>query len=99
MSKSERQRELAEQVRRVAALLRSDWDPIGQGEIPDLPDDEYDSYAPILVSMVSRGLTDAELVERLLELEREVIGAASAADLYALAREIRRAVRDESPEV
>ncbi len=43
---------------KVRAILHADWDPIGCGEMPDLPADEYDRYAPRVVSMIETGADD-----------------------------------------
>lgn len=36
----------------VAKILRESWDPIGMGSIPDLPADEYASYAPGVIGLI-----------------------------------------------
>jgi len=48
-------------IRQVEAILRR-WDPIG-----GVPADEYDSYAPHIVAMVSQGCSFDDLLK---EMER-----------------------------
>jgi hypothetical protein len=60
-------------VNRVQVILRR-WDPIGvqPGEVA--PDDEYDSYAPHIVSLVVQGCSVALLARHLERLRTETIG-------------------------
>jgi hypothetical protein len=62
--------DLSDHVRRV---LRQIWDPIGLGA--ELPEDEYDSYAPGLVALV-RDLTafEAKIAAHLCRIEAEMMG-------------------------
>ena len=61
-------------MRRVADVLRSDWDPIGNQLILDLPADEYDSYAPGVVALLDRGADDRAVAEHLSTLEASAMG-------------------------
>jgi hypothetical protein len=60
-------------VNRVQGILRR-WDPIGvqPGELA--PADEYDSYAPHIVSLVTQGCSVAQLARHLEELRTDAIG-------------------------
>lgn len=86
-------------VRRVAAvqeILRR-WDPIGvhPGEVA--PDDEYDSYAPHIVSMVAQGCSIEQLCEHLRGFRVNTIGVYSNASRdREIATEIVEALRDKS---
>ena len=57
-------------IRRV--LIR-EWDPIGVGDL-DEAGDEYDSYAPDLMSMLNRQATPSEIFEYLWYVETEHMG-------------------------
>lgn len=92
MANANRSSSLHAEVRAAADVLRRDWDPIGAGQMPDLPRDEYDSYAPHVVSMIAHGATDADLAVYLNLLETEVIDVASGRDLVIVARKLRAAV-------
>jgi hypothetical protein len=83
---------LQAEVRAAADVLRREWDPIGGGETPDLPTDEYDSYAPHVVSMIAKGKPDADIAIYLNHLETEIIEVASGRDLVVVARLLRAAV-------
>ena len=62
-------------VRLVEAALRR-WDPIGVISTEDgPPHDEYDGYAPHIVSMVVGGCTLADLVTHLGAIRTSTIGA------------------------
>jgi hypothetical protein len=62
-----------ESIRSVEEILRR-WDPIGVEPGKVAPADEYDSYAPYLVSMVQNGCTVAEVAARLEYLATETMG-------------------------
>ena len=60
-------------VAKVQEILRR-WDPIGvqPGELA--PADEYDSYAPHIVSMVAQGCSREQLGAHLETIRTEAIG-------------------------
>jgi hypothetical protein len=53
------------------------WDPIGVEPGKVAPADEYDSYAPHMVSMVDGGCTVEELASHLGDLSSETLGVGS----------------------
>jgi len=61
-----------------------------------LPDDEYDSYAPRVVSLIETGASDQAIADYLRELEAETIGVASGLDLRSVAARPRSAVAEAS---
>lgn len=63
-------------IRVVEEVLRR-WDPIGIEPGVHGPADEYDSYAPHIVSMVARGCTAEQLAAHLEHLAVSVIGMGS----------------------
>jgi hypothetical protein len=83
---------LKQKIAVAAAVLRRDWDPIGGGQIPDLPFDEYDSYASRIVSMLERGEPDSAIAAELKRLEDGPIAVSAGADLQNVARLLREAV-------
>lgn len=54
----------AAQVEAVRVILR-DWDPMGLAPGELAPADEYDDYAPHIVSMVARGASPGEISDHL----------------------------------
>ena len=60
----------------VEEILRR-WDPIGVQPGTFAPADEYDSYAPHIVSMVERGCTMEELAGHLEHLSMDTLGVGS----------------------
>jgi len=84
-------RELNPKLVPVGDLLREAWDPIGRGEMPSLPANEYDSYVPRLVDRVRRGATDLELAQELSRFERQSLGlrARPSSDLLPVASALR----------
>lgn len=80
-------------MRRVAAALREHWDPIGRGQMPDLLADEYDSYAPQVVTLLRAGADDLRIATHLAELERTAMGLVPAPPhrLLPVVSAIRRA--------
>lgn len=55
-------------VAAIRALLLSEWDPIGVGDIPEAQD-EYDSYARDLARLVAERRPAPELFEYLRRVE------------------------------
>lgn len=60
-------------VHHVEAVLRR-WDPIGVKPGECAPADEYDAYAPHLVSMLSNGASAVELRAHLDHIRTGTIG-------------------------
>jgi hypothetical protein len=87
--------ELRNRIDVVARVLRDEWDPIGLGQMPDLPADEYESYAPVVVGMIEHGATDMEIAIHLMGLERDEIGLPprSPEELIDVARALRTATQ------
>ena len=94
MSTEEFRRSIASKIRTVSAALRADWDPIGRGQMEDLPADEYESYAPSVVGLIERGANDAELADHLASIESEQMGLTTSSQerLIDVARKIRLAI-------
>jgi hypothetical protein len=67
-------------IRLVEAILRR-WDPIGVEPGTVAPPDEYDDYAPHIVSMVKSGCTVEELAAHLEHLGFETMGLGLSNDL------------------
>jgi hypothetical protein len=70
LSTKEQKRTATANIRAVEALLRG-WDPIHVQPGNDWPADEYDSYAPHIVSLVMNGCTPLELANHLRVLRTE----------------------------
>lgn len=84
------------QLRRVAAALREHWDPIGGGAIPDLPANEYEGYAPRIVTLLREGADDLRIAKHLSELESGSMGLAPTPPerLVGIATAIRQAAEE-----
>lgn len=67
-------------IRVVEAILRR-WDPIGVEPGVAAPADEYDSYAPHIVSMVKGGCTVQVLAAHLESLATETMGMGPSSSL------------------
>jgi hypothetical protein len=86
-----RKRQAMADVKAVCAELRS-WDPIALGTAA--PADEYDAYAPHIVSLVAEGASDFRLAHHLTELQTEQMGVtATPAVNIQVARRIMAALR------
>ena len=70
--KTQKRRAMAK-VRVVEEILRR-WDPIGVRPGEDAPSDEYDGYAPHIVSLVQQGSSEAKLTKHLEQLRTMTIG-------------------------
>jgi hypothetical protein len=71
--KASRKREAMLKVESVQRILRR-WDPIGVQPGHVAPADEYDSYAPHIVSMVLHGCSHDDVCGHLKWLRVEYIG-------------------------
>ena len=93
LSSKTRKRQATAQIRAVEAVLRR-WDPIGvEPGIPG-PADEYDSYAPHIVSLVLGGASACDVAVHLDKLRTQSIGlSADLASDEAFALEVNEALR------
>ena len=86
-------------IRAVEAILRR-WDPIGVEPGVVAPADEYDSYAPHIVSMVDSGGSVADVTVHLGKLATENMGLGEIPQVahdQPFAEEIVRALRGSVP--
>lgn len=68
-----RKQNAMDRVAEVEKILRR-WDPIGVAPGSLAPADEYDSYAPPIVSMIARGCSKEELCEHLGVVRNDEMG-------------------------
>jgi len=76
LDQESREKAARDNVRLVEGILRR-WDPIGIQPGTFAPADEYDSYAPHIVSMVECGCTMEELAGHLDHLSSDTMGVGS----------------------
>ena len=76
----------------VAAFLMTNWDPIGVSDVPEAQD-EYDSYVPEFVALLTRDASDGEIAHALYRIETVTMGlhGASIVALQEIARRMRTA--------
>jgi hypothetical protein len=67
-----RKKEMMERIQAVQAILRR-WDPMDLAPGEFAPEDEYDDYAPQIVSLVSQGLSVEHLLDHLQKLRSGMI--------------------------
>ena len=94
--KKERKRAAMDRVANVQEILRR-WDPIGvrPGELA--PADEYDSYAPHIVSMVAQGCSREQLCAHLEALRADTMGVGAHRQKdWEVAGEIIEAIRGKA---
>ena len=85
-------------VHLVEAALRR-WDPMGVFPGEMAPADEYDSYAPHIVSLVEGGCAAADLATHLASLRASIVGASDQAEMdMTIAAEICNSLRRRSHE-
>ncbi len=71
----ENEKDYKQRLKYVEQILFNDWDPIDVNSFGINAFDEYDSYAPQIVSMWFDGkLTEEAVVEYLLEVETKKMG-------------------------
>ena len=71
--------EIPDLVHAVQAALR-EWDPVGVHPGDDWPADEYDAYAPHIVSLLAHGATAEELAKHLEHLRTMTMGCPANRD-------------------
>jgi hypothetical protein len=59
----------SEWLRQISKVLHADWNPIGC----DVPEDEYDSYAGPIATLLMKDAPDADIAAYLDRVEREMI--------------------------
>ena len=80
-------------VSKVQEILRR-WDPIGVQPGEFAPADEYDSYAPDIVSMAAQGCSREQLCAHLGAVCTDTIGVPPSHDVdWRIAGEIIDAIR------
>lgn len=67
-----RKKEVMSRVQAVQALLRR-WDPMDLAPGEFAPADEYDSYAPHIVSLVDQGYSAEQLLDHLQRLRSGMV--------------------------
>ena len=94
MSREAFRRSIASKIRAASAVLRSEWNPNEAGTTPDLPVDEYESYAPSVVGLIERGADDDEVADLLASIASQKMGATpqSPERLLDVVRKVRFAV-------
>lgn len=94
--RKEQTRDAMRRVSRVQDILRR-WDPIGIAPGEAGPADEYDSYAPHIVSMVAQGCSMEALSDHLEVIRVERIGVEANRDRdREIASEILEAIREKA---
>ena len=58
----------------IRSILLSDWDPIGIGDDPEWPRDEYDGYIGELHTFIQRGETAEFIARHLCFIEDKLMG-------------------------
>ena len=83
-SRESRAAKIQDSIRQV---LYQDWHPIA---VPDLPEDEYDSYIAPVYRILIGSRSEQELIECLFRLESDTIGmpCESAEQLRPVARKL-----------
>jgi hypothetical protein len=71
-NKKARKTETMKRIRDAQAILRR-WDPMDLAPGEFAPADEYDSYAPHIVSLVARGCSAEQLLGHLRELRKSMV--------------------------
>lgn len=91
-----RSRDWSERVRVVEGIIRK-WDPLGLRPGAVVPANEYDRYAPPIVSMVLAGASIDALARHLAAIATDSTGSGAVESRdHEVAREIIAAVRKES---
>ena len=86
-------KQIMAKIRAVAEILRR-WDPIGICPGDFAPADEYDDYAPQIVTLVAQGISIEQLARHLETVRTQTIGVeANRSHDETIAKEIIRTLR------
>jgi hypothetical protein len=89
----QRKKLVMSQIRAVAEILKR-WDPIGVCPGEFAPADEYDDYAPHIVTLVAQGISIEQLTRHLEAIRTQRIGIeAHRRHDQTIAKEIIRTLR------
>ena len=94
--KKKQKRQAMSKIRAVQKILRR-WDPIGICPGDFAPVDEYDDYAPHIVSLVAQGSSIEQLTQHLESIRVQAIGVEANRDHDRdIAKAIIRTIRFKS---
>lgn len=71
-SKKDRKKKMMARIREVEEILR-EWDPMDLAPGKLAPADEYDGYAPHIVSQIEQGCSAEQLLKHLQELRSGMV--------------------------
>lgn len=95
-NKKASKKEAMKRIRTVEAILRR-WDPMDLAPGEFAPADEYDSYAPHIVSLVAQGCSVEHLLDHLRSLRTGMVCMRDNPDRdMDIAREMIAALRSEA---
>ena len=88
---------MTDELEKLKALLWQRWDPIGVNET-DCPNDEYDSYALRIFSMLKAGASEGEIADYLSWAQTENMGMSWSDIHHSIAAEAMRIHRQRRNE-
>jgi hypothetical protein len=66
---------MAASIRKIRHVFMHEWDPIGVGDLPDCPKDEYDSYVMPMYSLLRQRKNASALSSYLAEVYERIMGS------------------------
>jgi hypothetical protein len=69
---------MAASIRKIRDVFMHSWDPIGIGDDPDWPQDEYDSYVLPVYSILRQRKGEAALLDFLVQVHHHIDGTTIA---------------------
>lgn len=85
-------RKYRESFQAIHDVLIREWDPIGVSDEP-MAQDEYDSYIPVILRLLSEGADEIKIAHHLEQIETVSMGLSSGGEHNRIiARRLREAV-------
>ena len=73
---------MAASIRKIRHVFLHEWDPIGVGDLPDWPDDEYDSYVMPMYSLLRQQKGEAAISAYLAQVYDYIMGSRLPAEKF-----------------
>ena len=74
---------MAESIRQIRHVFMHEWDPIGIAELPNWPDDEYDSYVMPMYSLLRQDKSASAVSAYLAKVYEHIMGSRLPPEKFA----------------
>ena|SRR5215469_2496673 len=79
----ERKPKMAASIRKIRHVFMHEWNPIGVGDFPDCPEDEYDSYVMPMYSLLRQQKGASAVSAYLAQVYEHIMGSRLPPETFA----------------